>query len=139
MIIVLVPNFLAALVTLVFAGLAWTAVISTLNAELQLFLPVWVRARGLAIYMITFTGSMTVGSLIWGLVAQGVGLRVTFFVAAAVMVAGVGGLDCSGECRRSPISTVSRPCIRPEPRLASIPAGRRRRAGDCRVHDRRGP
>jgi MFS family permease len=74
-VVVLVPNFWAAMVVLVFAGLAWTAVISTLNAELQLFLPVWVRARGLAIYMVNFTGSMTVGALIWGLVAEGLGLQ----------------------------------------------------------------
>jgi MFS family permease len=88
-VVVLVPNFWAAMVVLVFAGLAWTAVISTLNAELQLFLPVWVRARGLAIYMVNFTGSMTVGALIWGLVAEGLGLQRTFFIAAAVMLVGV--------------------------------------------------
>jgi MFS family permease len=119
-IIVLVPNFLAALVTLVFAGLAWTAVISTLNAELQLFLPVWVRARGLAIYMITFTGSMTVGSLIWGLTAQSLGLRVTFFIAAAVMLAGV----VAGLFWRVPeLGHLDRgPAIYwPEPRLALDP------------------
>jgi MFS family permease len=119
-IIVLVPNFLAALVTLIFAGLAWTAVISTLNAELQVFLPVWVRARGLAIYMITFTGSMTIGSLIWGLTAQGVGLRLTFFIAAAVMLAGV----VAGLFWRVPeIGHLDRePAIYwPEPRLAFDP------------------
>jgi MFS family permease len=91
--IVLVSNFLVALPILLFAGLAWTAVISTLIAELQLFLPVWVRARGIAIYLVTFTGSMTAGALIWGLVAEGVGLQVTFFAAAVVMLGGVvGGL-----------------------------------------------
>ena len=63
--------------------------ISTLIAELQLFLPVWVRARGIAIYLVTFTGSMTVGALIWGLVAEGVGLQLTFFTAAVVMFGGV--------------------------------------------------
>jgi MFS family permease len=88
-VIVVVPNFPTAFATLLFAGLAWTAVISTLIAELQLFLPVWVRARGIAIYMVTFTGSMTVGALIWGLVAEGVGLQLTFFAAAAVMLGGV--------------------------------------------------
>ena len=87
--IVLVSNFFAALPILLFAGLAWTAVISTLIAEMQLFLPVWVRARGLAIYLVTFTGSMTVGALIWGLVAEGVGLQLTFFTAAVVMLGGV--------------------------------------------------
>jgi MFS family permease len=87
--IVLVANFPAALATLLFAGLAWTTVISTLIAELQLFLPIWVRARGIAIYMVTFTGSMTIGALIWGLVAEGIGLQLTFFVAATVMLGGV--------------------------------------------------
>jgi MFS family permease len=90
---VLISNFFAALAILVFAGLAWTAVISTLIAELQLFLPVWVRARGIAIYLVTFTGSMTVGALIWGLVAEGVGLPPTFFAAAVVMLGGaIAGL-----------------------------------------------
>ncbi len=57
-VIVLAPGFPAGLATLVFAGLAWMAATSTLAAELQLFLPAWVRARGLAIYTVTFTGSM---------------------------------------------------------------------------------
>src|SRR4029450_5450173 len=87
--IVLVSNFLLALPILLFAGLARTPVISPCTAEMQLFLPVWVRARGLAIYLVTFTGSMTVGALIWGLVAEGVGLQLTFFTAAVVMLAGV--------------------------------------------------
>jgi quinol monooxygenase YgiN len=65
------------------------AVTSTLAAELQLFLPVWVRARGLAIYMITFTGSMTVGALLWGLVAEGLGLQPAFLMAAILVLAGV--------------------------------------------------
>ena len=87
--IVLAPNFGVALVILVFMGLAWTAVISTLNSELALFLPVWVRARGLAVYMVVFTGSMSAGALAWGLLAEVLGLQTTFFLAAAVVVAGV--------------------------------------------------
>ena len=87
--IVLTPSFPAALATLVFAGLAWMAATSTLAAELQLFLPAWVRARGLAVYTVIFTGSMTAGALIWGLVAEVVGLQATFLIAAFVVVAGV--------------------------------------------------
>ena len=82
-------NFLAALAILVFAGLAWMAVTTTLAAELQLFLPVWVRARGLAVYMLIFTGSMTGGALLWGLVAERFGLQATFLTAAAVLLIGV--------------------------------------------------
>jgi MFS family permease len=88
-VIVLTPGFPAALATLVFAGLAWMAVTSTLAAELQLFLPAWVRARGLAVYTVIFTGSMTAGALLWGLVAEVVGLQATFLVAAVVVLAGV--------------------------------------------------
>ena len=88
--LVLAPGFPAALAILVFAGLAWMAVTTTLAGELQLFLPVWVRARGLAVYMLIFTGSMTVGALLWGLVAEGVGLQATFLAAAVVLLVGVG-------------------------------------------------
>jgi MFS family permease len=87
--LVLAPGFPAALATLVFAGLAWMAVTTTLAAELQLFLPVWVRARGLAVYMVIFTGSMTAGALLWGLVAEEVGLQMTFIIAASALLAGV--------------------------------------------------
>jgi MFS family permease len=119
-VIVLVPNFPTALVTLVFAGLSWTAVISTLIAELQLFLPIWVRARGIAVYMVIFTGSMTVGALVWGLVAESVGLLVTFLGAAGVMVAGVVAgvvwkVPETGHLDREPA------VYWPEPQVAFIP------------------
>jgi len=87
--LVLAPGFLAALATLVLAGLAWMAATSTLAAELQLFLPAWVRARGLAVYTVFFTGSMTAGALLWGLVAEGAGLQATFLAAAGTCAAGV--------------------------------------------------
>ena len=118
--IVLTDNFPVALVTLVLTGVAWIAVISTLNAELQLFLPVWVRARGLGIYMVTFTGSMTVGSLIWGLVAEGIGLQMTFFIAAVLVLASVA----TGLVWRVPETghLDPEPAIYwPEPRLAFDP------------------
>jgi MFS family permease len=118
--IVLTDNFPVALLTLVLTGVAWMAVISTLNAELQLFLPVWVRARGLGIYMVTFTGSMTVGSLIWGLVAEGIGLQMTFFIAAVLVLASVA----AGLVWRVPETghLDPEPAIYwPEPRLAFDP------------------
>ncbi len=87
--LVLVPNFLVGLVVLVATGLAWMAVTSTLQAELQLILPNWVRARAVAIYVVCFMGSQTVGAVLWGLVAQGVGVRPAVLVAAAVVLAGV--------------------------------------------------
>jgi MFS family permease len=88
-VIILAPSFPTALATLVFAGLAWMAVTSTLQAELQLVLPTWVRARGLAIYTVTFMGSQAAGALGWGLVANQVGLQLTVLLAAVVLLTGV--------------------------------------------------
>jgi MFS family permease len=87
--IVLIPGLPAALIILVLAGAAWIAVASTLAAELQLFLPAWVRARGFAIYTVTFTGSMTVGALLWGVVAEGLGLRAAFLLSTVALLAAV--------------------------------------------------
>jgi len=87
-VVVLVPNFPAALAILVLAGLAWMAATSTLQAELQLVLPAWVRARVFAIFTVTFGGAQVAGALLWGLVADRVGLQPTVLLAAAVMLAG---------------------------------------------------
>jgi len=87
--VVVVPGFTAALAALVLAGLAWMAVTSTLQAELQLVLPAWVRARGLAIYTVTFMGSQAAGALLWGLAANRAGVQPAILLAAGVMLAGV--------------------------------------------------
>jgi MFS family permease len=86
---VLVPSLVAVLVVLVFAGLAWVAVLSTMNAELQLFLPVWVRARGLAVYAMVLFGAQAAGALLWGLVAERAGLQAALLISSAAMLAGV--------------------------------------------------
>lgn len=80
-VLVLVPVFWVALVALVFAGLAWTSTISSLLAELTVFLPPWVRARAMAIYTMIFTGCQAVGALVWGQVAQHAGLPAAFLAA----------------------------------------------------------
>jgi MFS family permease len=88
-VVVLIGNAVVILIALLPAGVAWLAVISTINAELQLFLPVWVRARGLSIYQMVFFGAQGFGALTWGVIAAPAGIAPTFLIAAAVMVAGV--------------------------------------------------
>jgi predicted MFS family arabinose efflux permease len=86
---VLVANQIVILVVLLPAGMAWMAFLSTINAELQLFLPAWVRARGLSVYQMVLFGSQALAALLWGLIAEPFGLLPTFLVAAATMAAGV--------------------------------------------------
>jgi MFS family permease len=119
-VIVLTFSFPAALVTLMLSGVAWMAMTSTLAAELQLFLPVWVRARALAVFMLTFTGSMTVGALVWGLLAESFGLQPAYLIAAIVVLAGVVAgvflrVPNTGHLDREPA------IYWPEPRLAFDP------------------
>ena len=96
--LVAVRDFPAALALLVLAGLTWMAVTSTLQAELQLVLPAWVRARGVALYTVTFMGAQTVGALVWGLVANRSGLPPAVLLAALAVLAGAA----AGVFRRVP-------------------------------------
>ncbi|HEX3927380.1 MAG TPA: MFS transporter [Gemmatimonadales bacterium] len=72
---------------LVPAGVAWLAILADFNAELQLFLPVWVRARGLSIYQMVFFGAQAFGAVLWGAVAGPLGLVTTFVLAGASLLA----------------------------------------------------
>ncbi|BFU45254.1 MFS transporter [Krasilnikovia sp. MM14-A1004] len=71
------------------AGVAWVMVLSSINAAMQLFLPNWVRARGLAIYQMVFAGAQAAGAFLWGALSDGFGLVPAYLAAAAVMAAGV--------------------------------------------------
>ena len=105
---------------LVPGGLAWIAVLATVNAELQLFLPGWVRARGLAVYQVVVLGGMAVASALWGVVAEQAGLPNTFFLAAGLL--GLGAVAVS----RWPLAEVGHldrsPAVYwPEPHLVLEP------------------
>ncbi len=79
---------LAAFLVLVPAGAAWITVIANTSTAMQLMLPSWVRARGLAAYQMVLFGCQAVGALGWGLIADHTGLVVTFAVAGAALLAG---------------------------------------------------
>jgi hypothetical protein len=64
-------------------------VIANLNATLQVFLPGWVRARGLAAYQIVVFGSQAGGALVWGFLAEWTGLIAVFLIAAGALLAAV--------------------------------------------------
>ncbi len=90
--LVLVPNAAVILIVLIPTGIAWIAVLSSMNAAMQLFLPAWVRARGLSVYQVVLFGAQAGGAVIWGVMAGPAGLGATFLIAAAVMVAGIATL-----------------------------------------------
>src|SRR5262249_53612252 len=79
----LARNSATALAASVLAGVAWIAVLSTLNVSAQVALPEWVRARGLALFMTVYFGAHTIGSALWGQVAALLGLPLAHVIAAA--------------------------------------------------------
>lgn len=76
-------------IALVPAGIAWVMVLSSVNAAMQLFLPNWVRARGLAVYQMVFAGAQAAGALVWGALSDASGLMIALVAATALMLAGV--------------------------------------------------
>jgi len=74
---------LVAIALCVLAGVAWIAVLTTLNATAQAVLPNWVRGRGLAVYLTVFSGAMALGSLAWGQIAAWSGIPGALLIAAA--------------------------------------------------------
>jgi predicted MFS family arabinose efflux permease len=78
---------LALLIPLiVFGGMAWSAVVSTLNAAAQLSFPADVRARTLAIYLVVMAGGYTAGSLVWGRIADARGVKFALTAAGACVL-----------------------------------------------------
>ena len=75
-------------VALVAAGAGWLYALSTLNTALQLTLPAWVRARGLAVYLMVFLGGQGIGALVWGLAASALGTPTTLLVATGLLLLG---------------------------------------------------
>jgi MFS family permease/quinol monooxygenase YgiN len=86
--VVLSRDLALTLLVLLPAGAAWTTFLSNVNAALQLFLPMWVRARGLAVYQMVLFGAQAAGALLWGLAADAGGLVPAFLTSAALLAAG---------------------------------------------------
>ncbi|MEV0492224.1 MFS transporter [Streptomyces atratus] len=77
-----------AAVVLLPAGLAWIGVLSTLNAAVQARLPGWVRARGLAVYLLVFQGGQALAAPVWGALADGLGLTVALLAGSGLLLLG---------------------------------------------------
>jgi len=63
-------------------GACWMVVVANNNTSMQMILPHFMRARGMAINQVVFFGAMVVGSLLWGQIADLSGVRVALFVSA---------------------------------------------------------
>jgi MFS family permease len=70
-------------VAILFGGIAWTAIISLMTTVMQNLAPDWIRARAMAVFMLVYMGTWTVGSTFWGYIA---GRRGTHFSLIAACI-----------------------------------------------------
>ncbi|MEM9522989.1 MAG: MFS transporter [Pseudomonadota bacterium] len=70
-------------------GLSWISVLTSFNVSAQTALPDWVRARGLAVFLMVFFGSMAFGSVLWGQVATATRIEIALLAAAAGLLLGL--------------------------------------------------
>lgn len=83
-----IHSFLLAGITLFFAGLVWIMVNASLNAGVLTAVPAWVRARAIAVFLLTFQGCLAGGSLVWGTFAAYTSMPMAILTAAALLVVG---------------------------------------------------
>jgi MFS family permease len=81
--------FWLILLALFVAGAAWLAQLSSLNVALQTVVPSWVRGRALSVYMLGVFGGLSLGSALWGAMADRFGTAPALWAAAGGMVLGL--------------------------------------------------
>jgi MFS family permease len=84
-----VHSFEVLALTLAGGGVAWIAVLSSLNVSAQTVTPSWVRARVMAVYLLVFMGGLAAGSAVWGFVAARVGVSAALLFAAIGLLVGL--------------------------------------------------
>ena len=67
-------------------GAFWVAILSSLNVSAQTTVSPWVKARALSVYLIVFSGGITLGSICWGAIASLLGIQYSLMIAASGML-----------------------------------------------------
>ncbi len=78
-----------AAVALAIFGATWLVSVTTLNLSVQQAVPRWILSRALGAYLMVFQASIVFGGLLWGAVADVVGVRTTLLIAAGCLLGGV--------------------------------------------------
>jgi MFS family permease len=82
------------------AGACWVTLMVSLNIATQTAVPAWVKARALALYLLTFQGGMAAGSTLWGAVTAHAGISSALLCAGGALILGLAAI------RRYPLNGV---------------------------------
>jgi MFS family permease len=81
----LVPQTVLVAIALVLGGFVWATGTTVANVAAQSALPEWVRARGMGLFSLVITGSVSIGAAMWGGVAEW-GVTGAYLGAAACLL-----------------------------------------------------
>lgn len=68
------------------SGACWITVIANNGASVQMILPNFMRARGMAVHQMVFFGAMVTGSLLWGKIANVTNVQTALIASAIALV-----------------------------------------------------
>jgi MFS family permease len=66
LVVALSGNLALSMTAMLLSGMAWITTANSLSVSIQLALPDWVRARGMAIYQMALMGASALGAAVWG-------------------------------------------------------------------------
>jgi len=111
-----------ALFALALCGSAWITVMTCAQTAAQTALPNWVRSRGMGVFLTFFMGSLAIGPVAWG------GLAQLISIPAAIYVASISLACAAFITRRWPVTgnedmdhSPSGHWTKPEPHIAIEP------------------
>ncbi|MEI6201343.1 MAG: MFS transporter [Enhydrobacter sp.] len=92
-------------ICITFSGACWMMVNANNSTAVQMILPNFMRARGMAVHQMVFFGAMVTGSLLWGKIANLTNVHVSLIASAIALVP----LTVLAASIRLPGSSVPRP------------------------------
>ncbi|RTQ48543.1 MFS transporter [Hymenobacter gummosus] len=79
----LVPSEYWLFPVMFLSGVAWLMAMTSFSTSVQLHVPKWVQARVVSMYMLVFQAGLALGSVVWGELADRIGLVPALLGAAA--------------------------------------------------------
>lgn len=84
-VIAMTPIFPILMIAAPIGGFAWATLVSTMNSSAQATFARDMRARALAVYSVVMAGSLALGSVVWGQLANRFGIGASFAFAASFL------------------------------------------------------
>ncbi|WP_106475736.1 MFS transporter [Phytohalomonas tamaricis] len=71
---------------LIIGGSCWIAAVASYNSSVQVLVPDWVKARALALYQTALYGGLTIGSFVWGQLAENMAVQGALLSAGGLLI-----------------------------------------------------